>query len=96
MSIYVTAILKSKQENTQELKSILENMVINSRKEAACEKYELQQGLDDETLFIFHEIWKDQAGLDLHNSQTYFLEFLEKVPNLLEKPAYIYLANVIA
>ncbi|WP_379969258.1 hypothetical protein [Epilithonimonas sp. UC225_85] len=40
MSIYLTAILKSKQESI-DLKSILENMVRNTRKEDACEKYEL-------------------------------------------------------
>lgn len=95
MSIYLTAILKSKTDKIQELKSILNNMVLNTRKEEACEKYELQQGLQDETVFIFHEIWKSKEGLDAHNQQPYITEFVEKAPELLEKPAEIYLAKLV-
>jgi len=95
MSIYLTAILKSKTDKIQELKSILENMVLNTRKEEACEKYELQQGLDDETIFIFHEIWKSKEGLDAHNQQSYIKEFVEEAPALLDKPAEIYLAKLV-
>lgn len=95
MSIYLTAILKSKKESIQNLKSILDNMVLNTRKEEACEKYELQQSLDDETVFIFHEIWKSKEGLDAHNQQPYIQEFVEKVPDLLEKSADIYLAKLV-
>lgn len=95
MSIYLTAILKSKKDKIQELKLILDNMDLNTRKEEACEKYELQQSLDDETVFIFHEIWKSKEGLDAHNQQPYIKEFVEKVPELLEKPAEIYLAKLV-
>lgn len=95
MKIYLTAILKSKKESIHDLKSILDNMVLNTRKEEACEKYELQQNLDDETVFIFHEIWKSKEGLDAHNQQSYIKEFVEKVPELLEKPADIYLAKLV-
>jgi len=95
MSIYLTAILKSKTDKIQELKSILENMVLNTTKEEACEKYELQQGFEDETVFIFHEIWKSKEGLDAHNQQPYIKEFVEKAPGLLDKPADIYLAKLV-
>lgn len=95
MSIYLTAIIKAKKEATQDLKAILENMVLNTRKEEACEKYELQQGLDDETVFIFHEIWKNKEGLDAHNQQPYIKEFVEKAPGLLDKPAEIYLVKLV-
>ncbi len=95
MSICLTAILKSKKESVQDLKSILYNMVLNTRKEEACEKYDLQQSLDDETIFIFHEIWKSKDGLDAHNQKPYTQEFVEKVPDLLEKPAEIYLSKLV-
>jgi len=95
MSIYLTAILKAKKESIQDLKSILDNMVQNTTKEEACEKYELQQGLEDETIFIFHEIWKSKEGWDAHNQQSYIKEFVEKAPDLLEKPAEIYLAKLV-
>ncbi|WP_312764863.1 putative quinol monooxygenase [Epilithonimonas sp.] len=95
MSIYLTAILKAKTESIQDLKALLNHMVLNTKKEEACEKYDLQQGLEDETVFIFHEIWKSKEGLDAHNQQSYIKEFVEKVPDLLEKPAEIYLAKLV-
>ncbi|WP_379970123.1 putative quinol monooxygenase [Epilithonimonas sp. UC225_85] len=51
--------------------------------------------MDDETVFIFHEIWKSKEGLDEHNRQPYIQEFVEKAPDLLEKPAEIYLAKLV-
>lgn len=96
MPIYLTAILKSKTDKIQELKSVLENMVVNTKKEEACEKYDLQQGLEDEMVFIFHEIWKSKEGLDAHNQQAYIQEFVDKAPQLLEEPAKIYLAKIIS
>lgn len=96
MSIYLTAILKAKKESVQDLKTILDNMVLNTRKEEACEKYDLRQGLEDETVFIFHEIWKSKEGLDAHNQQSYIKGFVEKAPDLLEKPAEIYLAKILS
>lgn len=95
MKIYLTAILKPKKEKIQDLKPILADMVLNTRKESACEKYELQQSLDDETVFIFHEIWKNQESLNAHNQQPYIKNFAEKVPDLLEKPAEIYLTKLV-
>ncbi|MNY15706.1 putative monooxygenase YcnE [compost metagenome] len=71
-------------------------MVLNTRKEEACEKYELQQSLDDETVFIFHEIWKSKVGLDAHNQKSYIKEFVEKAHDVLEEPAQIYLVKVIS
>jgi quinol monooxygenase YgiN len=95
MSIYLTAILKSKIDRKAELRAILENMVLETRKEAACEKYELQQGLDDDSIFIFHEIWKTKEGLDAHNLQSYIRQFADKAPALLEIPAAVYLSKLI-
>ena len=95
MKIYLTAVLTAKNESAEALRTLLENMVLNTRKEEACEKYELHQGLEDETIFIFQEIWKSKEGLDAHNQQSYIKEFVEKAPALLEKPEEIYLAKLI-
>jgi len=95
MSIYLTVILKSKTDKKAELRAILENMVLETRKEAACEKYELQQSLDDDSIFIFHEIWRTKEGLDAHNRQSYIRQFSDKAPELLEIPAAIYLSELI-
>ena len=54
--IYITAIVKSKSAYLDEVKSVLENMVIETRKEKACIKYDLHQGIEDKKQFVFYEI----------------------------------------
>ncbi|WP_205942945.1 putative quinol monooxygenase [Pedobacter frigidisoli] len=52
MSIYLTAIVKSKTATTAELRTILLDMVANSRKEEACIQYDLHEAAAENT-FIF-------------------------------------------
>ncbi|GGH11427.1 putative quinol monooxygenase [Pedobacter zeae] len=83
MSIYLTAIVKSKEGTTAALRSMLLEMVVNSRKEKACIQYDLHESAADNT-FIFQEEWKDQTGLDLHNKQPYILEFVAQAGKLTD------------
>jgi quinol monooxygenase YgiN len=83
MSIYLTAIVKSKQETTMALRTMLLDMVVNSRKEEACIQYDLHE-IAGGDIFIFQEEWKDEEGLDLHNQQPYLLAFVEKAQELTE------------
>ncbi|MFD2582715.1 putative quinol monooxygenase [Pedobacter vanadiisoli] len=83
MSIYLTAIVKSKHDTTAALRTMLLDMVANSRKEEACIQYDLHESAGDHT-FIFQEEWKDQVGLDLHNKQPYILAFVAQADKLTE------------
>ncbi|KQM75153.1 hypothetical protein ASE74_04050 [Pedobacter sp. Leaf216] len=83
MSIYLTAIVKSKETTTAALKAVLLDMVANSRKEEACIQYDLHESVSDRT-FIFQEEWKDQLGLDAHNKQPYILSFVEQAATLTD------------
>ena len=69
-------------------------MVVQSRKEAACIQYDLHEDAAH-NLFIFHEEWADQAGLDLHNQQEYLLDFVAKSSELT-KEIVIHQTNKIA
>lgn len=83
MSIYLTAIVKSKKETIAALKTVLLDMVANSRKEEACIQYDLHESAVDDT-FIFQEEWKDQLSLDLHNQQPYILAFVAQADTLTD------------
>lgn len=85
MKIYLTAIIKIKSEHFNEVKSILDNMVKQTRKETACLQYDLHQGIDDKNVFVFYEIWENQQGLDHHNTQPYIKEFGDIVKEKLQE-----------
>ncbi|MDH7463149.1 putative quinol monooxygenase [Chitinophagaceae bacterium 26-R-25] len=90
MKIYLTAIIKTKDQYRSEVLAVLQRMVEQTRKEEACELYSLHQGIDDKNLFTFYEVWKSKEGLDAHNQQPYIKAFGELVQEKLqEKPTII-------
>jgi quinol monooxygenase YgiN len=86
MKIYLTAIVRAKEEHREEVAAVLQNMVWQTRKEEASELYSLHQGIEDRNVFTFYEIWKSKEGLDAHNQQPYIKAFGELVEKLQEKP----------
>ena len=85
--ISITAIIKSKKENTQQLHSLLNDLVTETRKEAACVRYDLHHA---ENVFIIWEEWKDQTGLDLHNNQSHLQYFITKSETFVAAPIQVY------
>lgn len=85
--ISITAIIKSKPENLEEVKNMIHHLVNETRKEAACVRYDLHT---TENVFIIWEEWKDQPGLDIHNNQTYLQDFIKKSQNLVASPIQVF------
>lgn len=96
MNIYLTAIITSKPEFLQEVKAVLENMVVHTRKESACLQYDLHQSIENENIFVFYEIWENQFGLDNHNTQSYIEEFRQLVTEKLAELPEIYLTQKVS
>lgn len=93
MKVYLTAIIKAKQEYQKDVKAVLQNMVVNTRKEKACLQYDLHQKTDDENTFVFYEIWESKEDLDLHNTQPYIQEFIALVTEKLAGQPEVYLTE---
>lgn len=85
--ISITAIIKSKKENTEIVKEMVHNLVVNTRKEAACIRYDLHYS---ENVFIIWEEWTNQAGLDIHNEQSYLIDFIANSETLLASPIQVF------
>lgn len=93
MAINLTVILKSKTESMETFKSLLLDLVQNSKKETACLQYDLHQSDKEPNIFIFHEVWENQHGLDLHNQQSYLQTFFENAKLYLQEAPIIYKTN---
>lgn len=96
MSIYLTALVRSKAGKAAELKAVLQNMVTRSRQEVACLQYDLHQSTDDENQFIFWEEWESEAGLQAHNQQPYITEFVAVAPDLTESAPVVHLLQRVS
>jgi quinol monooxygenase YgiN len=96
MEINLTVIIKSKSEYREDLKVILEDLTRNSKKETACLQYDLHQNLEDPNVFVLHEIWKNEEGLDLHKEQSHFSKFNEMSEFFLEEKITVFPTSRIA
>ncbi|WP_140485992.1 putative quinol monooxygenase [Flavobacterium sp. GSA192] len=85
--ISITAIIKSKKENIEVVKEMVHSLVTNTRKEAACVRYDLHYS---ENVFIIWEEWTNQAGLDIHNEQSYLIDFIANSETLLASPIQVF------
>lgn len=78
--------IKAKKGFEQAVKQELQLLIAKSRKEPGNIHYDLYQALDNESLFLFHESWKDQKALDEHMDSPYFKRFIAKESELLAEP----------
>ena len=85
MKVYLIAIVKAKPDQADVIKKVLQQMVIDSRKEEACLQYDLLQSSEDKNTFIFNEIWASQAGLDAHNEQPYLKAFQTESKEIIDE-----------
>lgn len=90
MGIYLTAITKSNKTNTALLRQLLLKLVTASTKEEACLQYDLHQSTENPDTFIFHEHWADRNGLQAHQQEAHFVEFLKDSASLTDGPFIIY------
>ena len=95
MKIYLTAIIKAKEEYREEVLEVLQNMVKETMKEEANELYALHQGIEDKNQFVFYEIWKSKEGLAQHNQQPYIQAFGALADEKLQEKPQIYLTEII-
>ncbi|WP_454802169.1 putative quinol monooxygenase [Mucilaginibacter phyllosphaerae] len=96
MSIYLTALIKSKAGQAQQMKGLLLDLVAGSKTETACLQYDLHQSQDDENIFIFHEEWASQAGLDEHNTQPHIQKFIAVSAEIMDGTVTIYKTQRVA
>ncbi|MGQ7944387.1 putative quinol monooxygenase [Flavobacterium sp. WC2509] len=85
--IAITAILKSKTDNSEQVLSMLTHLVTETRKELACIRYDLHY---NENEFVLWEEWENQDGLDLHNKAPHLLNFIDEIGGLVEGGIQIY------
>lgn len=95
MKIYLTAIIKVKEEYRTEVLEVLQHMAKETVSEEANELYRLHQSTDDQNHFIFYEIWKNEEGLKKHNEQPYIKAFGDLIDEKLQEKPQIYKTEII-
>ncbi|PXY91640.1 putative quinol monooxygenase [Gilliamella apis] len=71
----IIATITIKPEYHEAFRPIFKRLVIGSRAEHGCVRYELNQSIENPNIYIVVETWQSQQAIDLHNTTPHFVEF---------------------
>ncbi|MFD1772462.1 putative quinol monooxygenase [Paenibacillus rhizophilus] len=83
-AISITAILQAKPGKEQLLYQELVKAVAPSRSEEGCIKYVLHQSIENNAVFVFYEIWKDEESINLHIETDHYKQYRRNIEDLIE------------
>src|SRR5688572_4030272 len=83
MTIRCVARVVAIPERVEELRTLLMKLLVPTREEPGCLRYDLLQNLQDPTDFTFVEEWRDEAAVAAHMTRPHVREVLAHVPQLL-------------
>ena len=83
--VVCVAEFRALEGKTDDLVAALHSLIEATTKEPGCERYELNQRVDDARRVTFVEKWKDQKAFDEHCQMPYIKHFFVDVrPQLVE------------
>jgi quinol monooxygenase YgiN len=80
----IVAKLKARQENIEEKKATLMDMVAKVKTEAGTLVYTLHQDLGNPAVFLFYEKYKDAEALTVHSSTPHFKALFKTIKPMLD------------
>ena len=94
--IVLVARLKVREEAVEDAKKLALGIVTDSRREEGCLNYDVHQAIEDPTVFVWHETWRDKAALDEHFEMSHFKEFFAKGMQLAAEDPQITITRMIS
>ncbi len=94
--VTVVARFKAKPGREDDLKKLLLALVVPSRTDEGCISYDLHQGIDERTIFLFYENWRSKELLDKHSATSHVQGFRSQVKDLLAEAPELTLMNLIS
>ncbi|MCW3479215.1 antibiotic biosynthesis monooxygenase [Neisseriaceae bacterium JH1-16] len=73
------ATVTAKPNHAQQIHSELNNMLLPTRAEAGCERYELFRDVKDDHRFVLQEQWQSKAALEAHFLTPHFKALVEAI-----------------
>ena len=83
--VRVIARSVARKGNEDELRTLLQGMLVPTRAEQGCKSYELYES-DSRGRFYLDETWESEAALDRHIATPHFSYLKQAFGELLEEP----------
>ncbi len=89
-NILIVAKFVARPGKADALSTVLSACIVPSRAEAGNVHYELYRSVEDASVFLFHETWKNTAAIETHAAQPHFRQLLADSDALLQQPPEIH------
>ena len=76
--VVIKAQMEIKSDSVEAFKTMAQNIIYHTRKEAGCLEYTLYQDAYNPTKFFFYEEYKDEDAVTFHSKQSYLEYFRER------------------
>ena len=83
--VRVIARSVARKGSEDELRALLQGMLVPTRAEQGCKSYELYES-DSTGRFYFDETWESEAALDKHIATLHFKHLEQAIGELVEEP----------
>jgi quinol monooxygenase YgiN len=83
--VHVIARFVAREGRENQLRALLQGMLIPARAESGCESYELYES-DSRGRFYLNETWESQAVLDQHLATPHFRRLNKTGAELVKEP----------
>ncbi len=83
--VRVIARSVAREGNEDELRALLQRMLVPTRAEQGCKSYDLYES-DSTGRFYFDETWESEAALEKHIATPHFKYLEQAIGELLEEP----------
>lgn len=93
--IKVIAKITIKEDMVDTLKSIISELVAETRKEAGCIIYQLFQDVNNKKVFAFIEEWESPEALQNHMNSKHFQEAIPKMSEIQEKDMEVNICTLV-
>ena len=77
--LIVVATITAKAGHEAAVKAALERVVVSSRAEAGCLRYDLHVDLAKPASFVMLEAWRDAEALAVHEATPHFQELVQTI-----------------
>ena len=92
--VRVIARAVARQGKQDQLRVLLQGMLVPTRAESGCKSYELYES-DSTGRFYFDETWESQAALDEHVATPHFKHLEQTIGELISEPFEVNILNRI-
>jgi quinol monooxygenase YgiN len=90
--VIARSVARTGKEN--QLRGLLQGMLVPTRAEQGCESYELYES-DSKGRFYFDETWESKAALDKHTATPHFRHLEQAIAELLEEPFEVNILEMV-